>query len=133
MARVRLATAADIMRVVDMVEDLCAAVDGLMPVNRPWAAQFLSQLISSPQGIVYVSEGGFIAASIQPTVISSSEVAMEHGWFARDGSGRALLQAFEDWGRAQGAVMAKMSTGVIGPDLSKAGYTLTEKTWVKRL
>lgn len=130
---VRLATASDVMHIVDLVEDLREAVNGLMPVNRPWTAQFVAGLIDSPQGVVFVSGDGFIAGMLQPTVINPAHIALENGWFARDGSGRALRLAFEDWGRKQGAEMVKLSTGAIGPDLSKDGYVLTEKTWVKRL
>ena len=130
---VRRATHLDVMRIVGMVEELRDAVNGLMPVNRPWTAQFVASLIDSPQGVVFVTDGGFIAGMLQPTVINPAPVAMENGWFANDGSGRALLGAFEAWGREQGAEMVKLSTGAVGPDLCKAGYVLTEKTWVKRL
>ena len=128
---IRSATEADVMHVVDLVEDLRAAVDGLMPVNRPWTAAMVAQLIHSPEAVVLVSDGGFIAGSMQPTIINPARVAMEHGWFARDRSGIRLLRAFEEWAGEQGAVMVKMSTGAVGPDLGRLGYTMTEKTWVK--
>lgn len=133
MSQVRLANSADIMRIVDMVEDLCAAVEGMMPVNRPWTAQVVAGLIDNPQGVVFVTEGGFIAGSIQATVINPAKVAMEHGWMAKDRSGAALLRAFEQWAADNGADYLKLSTGAIGPDLGRSGYTMTEKTWVKRI
>lgn len=130
---IRSATDADVMRVVDMVEDLRAAVDGMMPVSRPWTAAMVAGLIQSPEAVVYVSDGGFIAGSLQPTIINPARVAMEHGWFARDRSGMRLLRAFERWAVDQGAVMVKMSTGAVGPDLGRLGYTMTEQNWVKRI
>ncbi len=123
----------DVMRIVDMVEDLRAAVDGMMPVSRPWTAAMVAGLIQSPEAVVYVSDGGFIAGSLQPTIINPARVAMEHGWFARDRSGMRLLRSFERWAVDQGAVMVKMSTGAVGPDLGRLGYTMTEQNWVKRI
>lgn len=130
---IRIAAEADIMGVVDLVEDLRAAVDGMMPVSRPWTANVIAGLIQNPQGVVFLSDDGFLAGCIQQTVVNPSPVAMELGWLARDRSGMALLRAFERWGRGQGAVMVKMSTGAVGPDLARIGYTMTEKTWVKRV
>ena len=130
---IREATEADVMRIVDLVEDLRAAVAGLMPVSRPWTAAMVAHLIHSPEAVVYVSEGGFIAGSLQPTIINPARVAMEHGWFARDHSGMRLLRAFERWAAEQGAVVVKMSTGAAGPDLGRLGYTMTEQNWVKRI
>ena len=121
------------MRIVDLVEDLRAAVDGLMPVSRPWTAAMVAGLIQSPDAIVLVSDGGFIAGSLQPTIINPARVAMEHGWFARDRSGLRLLRAFEGWAADRGAVMVKMSTGAAGPDLGRLGYTMTEQNWVKSI
>lgn len=130
---IRLATEADVMRVVDMIEDLRAAVDGMMPVSRPWTAQVVAGLIQSPDAIVLVSDGGFLAGAMQPTIINPARIALEMGWFARDRSGMRLLRAFELWAAEQGAAMVKMSTGAVGPDLARAGYTMTEKTWVKAI
>lgn len=130
---IREATESDVMRIVDMVEDLRAAVSGLMPVSRPWTAAMVAGLIQSPDAIVLVSDGGFIAGSLQPTIINPARVAMEHGWFARDRSGLRLLRAFEGWAADRGAVMVKMSTGAAGPDLGRLGYTMTEQNWVKSI
>ncbi len=130
---IREATEADVMRVVDMIEDLRAAVDGMMPVSRPWTASVVAGLIQNPDGVVLVGEGGFLAGCLQATVINPAKVALELGWFARDRSGMRLLRAFEVWAAESGAAMIKMSTGAVGPDLARIGYTMTEKTWVKRL
>lgn len=131
MPAICLATESDVMRIVDMVEDLRAAVHGLMPVSRPWTASVVAGLIQSPHGVVYVSHGGFIAGSLQQTVVNPAWVAMEHGWFARDRSGMRLLRAFEAWAADQGAVGVALSTGAGGPDLARLGYAMTEQNWVK--
>lgn len=130
---IREATESDVMQIVDWIEDLRAAVDGMMSVSRPWTAAMVAGLIQSPEAVVYVSDGGFIAGSMQPTIINPARVAMEHGWFARDRSGMRLLRAFERWAVDQGAVMVKMSTGAAGPDLGRLGYSMTEQNWVKRI
>ena len=130
---IREATESDVMQIVDWVEDLRAAVDGMMPVSRPWTAAMVAGLIQSPDAAVFVSAAGFIAGSMQPTIINPARCAMEHGWFARDRSGMRLLRAFEKWASDQGADMVKMSTGAVGPDLGRLGYTMTEQNWVKRI
>ena len=45
---VRPTTDADILRVVDMVEPLRAAVGGLVAVDQPWIAQVGARLMASP-------------------------------------------------------------------------------------
>ena len=134
---IRPATMDDVLTVVDWVERLREAVDGLMPVSRPWTAQVVAGLIQSPQALVLISgdqdRGGFLAGSMQPTVVNPAQAAMEHGWFANDGSGLRMLRRFERWAAEQGAVMVRMSTGATGPDLARLGYTMTERSWVKRV
>lgn len=131
MAVVTRATGADVLRIVDMVEALREAVGGPIPVDRAWTAQTLAALISGPDSAVWVSSGGFIAGSLQPTVISPRLIAMEHGWFAMDGSGLRLLRAFEAWARERGAMLVQLSTGPSGLDLSRLGYRVAERAWVK--
>lgn len=133
MTRVRLAGADDVLQIVDWVEDLRLAVDGLMSVSRPWTAAAIASLIQNPDAVVMVSGAGFIAGSLQPTIINPARVALEHGWYARDRSGVHLLRAFEAWAADRGAEMVRMSTGAVGPDLSRLGYRLTEKSWVKKV
>ena len=127
----REATTDDVLRIVDMVEALREAVGGPVPVDRAWTAQTLAALCTGPDSAVWVSAGGFIAGSLQPTVISPQLIAMEHGWFAVDGSGLRLLRAFEAWARERGATMVQLSTGPSGLDLSRLGYRLAERAWVK--
>ena len=128
---VRPATGADILRVVDMVEALRAAVGGPVTVDRPWTAQVIARLIASPDAGVWVSGAGFIAGSLQPTVISPAPIAMEHGWWAGDGSGLRLLRAFEAWAAGRGAALVQLSTGPEGPDLARLGYRRAEQAWIK--
>lgn len=128
---VRLAGANDILPIVDMIEDLRAAVCGPVPVDRSWTAGILAKLIASPDAAVWVSGGGFIAGSLQPTVISPALIAMEHGWWASDGSGLRLLRAFETWAQERGALLTQLSTGPTGLDLTRLGYRLAERAWVK--
>lgn len=128
---IRPATAADILRIVDQTEALREKINGPITVDRPYTAAFLSRLIAHPDGLVLVSDGGFIAASLHPTPISPALVAGEHGWYATDGAGRALREAYEKWADDRGAILKKLSTGMNGPDLGRDGYTPAEVGWVK--
>ena len=131
MAQVRLAGAQDVLRVVEMIEDLRAAVQGPIPVDRAWTARTVAGLIASDDGAVWITDGGFIAGVIEPTIISPAPVAKEMGWYSRDRSGLLLLRAFEGWARARGATLIQLSTGAEGLDLSRFGYRIAERAWVK--
>lgn len=130
---IRRATANDILAIVDRVEALRAAVGGAVPVDRAWTAQTLAALLSSPDGAVWVSAGGFLAASIQRSVINPAPMAVEHGWWASDGSGLRLLRAYEAWAREKGAAFVTLSTGPVGPDLVRLGYRRAEQAWVRAI
>ena len=131
MAVIRKADAGDVLQVVDLIEDLRAAVNGPIPVDRAWTARTVACLIADPDSAVWVSAGGFIAGALRPTIINPAPIASEMGWFARDGSGLRLLRVFEAWARERGAVLVQLSTGAEGLDLSRLGYRLTERAWVK--
>ena len=131
MASVRLATASDVLMVVEYVVALREAVSGPVSVDRTWTARTIANMIASPDAAVWLSGGGFIAGAMVPTVISPSLIAQEAGWYATDGSGFRLLKAFEGWARARGAVLIQLSTGPDGPDLTRLGYRRAEQAWIK--
>ncbi|WP_156505793.1 hypothetical protein, partial [Sulfitobacter sp. HI0054] len=89
-SRTRPATEADIPALIDMTEALAASVRGPQRVCRLQAGETLMGLLRNPQGVVFVSAGGFIAGRIMQTVISPAPVAFELGWFASDRSGLRL-------------------------------------------
>lgn len=126
----RLAAEADIPRIIDLVERLQAASEIPQVVDRNHTADSLLALIGRGDAVVWLSPGGFIAGSIERTVISPEPIAVEHGWYANDRSGLRLLRAFEVWAAARGA-RVRLSTGAFGPDLARLGYRMVEKVWVK--
>lgn len=131
MARVRRATAADVLGIVGMIEELREAVNGPIPVDRAHTAKTVAGLIASPDGFVGVTDGGFIAGCLTQTIINPGKICQELGWFSRDKSGIALLRVFEQWATQRGAMLIQLSTGAEGLDLSRLGYRLTERAWVK--
>lgn len=133
MGLVRLATGADVLRVVGMVEALVAAIGGPVPVDRSHTAATVAGLIASPDGLVLVSERGFIAGALVRTIINPAPIAQEMGWLAEDGSGLRLLKGFERWAANRGAMLVQLSTGPIAPDLSRLGYRRAEQAWVRSL
>ena len=127
----RAATVSDIPMIVDMIEDLRAAVRGPLAVDRAWVSQTVAHLLTDPAGVIFVTAGGFIAGSLRPTIINPAPIACEHGWWASDGSGLRLLRRFEGWAREHGAALVQLSTGPEGLDLSRLGYRRAELAWVK--
>lgn len=130
---IRRATAADIPRIIDMIERLAAAVDGAQRVCRLRTGETVARLIASPSGFVMVSDGGFIAGEITSTIINPDPVALEWGWYADDRSGLRLMRSFEAWAQQRGATLVKMSCngGAAQRILERAGYRLVEMTMVK--
>lgn len=127
----RPATCDDIPRITDMVERLQAAAQIPQIPDRAHTQASLARLILRDDAIVLTTDAGFIAGSIECTVISPEPIAVEHGWFAADRSGLRLLRAFEVWAAARGA-RVRLSTGVVaGPDLARLGYRPVELAWVK--
>lgn len=105
----------------------------LQQVCRARTGEVLAGLIASADGIVLVSDGGFIAGCITQTVISPEPVAVELGWYATDRSGLRLLRAFEGWARDRGATLIKMSCngGAAQRLLERAGYRVAEIQMVR--
>lgn len=126
----RRATFDDIPRLVDLIGRLVKAsgIPQVMDVAHTTAT--LRALMVRPDAAIWVTDAGFIAASIERTVISPEPIACEHGWYAEDGKGGQLLAALEAWAAVHGA-RVRLSTGQGGPDLSRRGYRIVEKAWVK--
>jgi len=128
---IRRAVWEDIPRVIDLVERLVLATGMGQAVDRDWTGSTLASLITSPAGAVWVTDQGFLAASVTRTVISPDLIAQEHGWYCEDRQGLRLLRAYEAWAADMGATCIQVSTGIGGPDLARLGYRATELAWVK--
>ena len=130
---IRPATDSDVLRIVDHVEALRLAVGGSVQVDRAHTAQTIAALLSSPHGAVWVSPGGFIAGVLTQTIISPMPICQELGWLATDGAGLRLLRRLETWAQERGAALIQLSTGPVGPDLTRLGYRRAEQAWVRSI
>lgn len=127
---VRLAVCDDIPRITDLVARLIAVSGIPQVVDRAYTQAVLARLIVSNEGAVWVTDGGFLAASIERSVINPEPIAVEHGWYAADRSGMRLLRVFEDWAAARSA-RVRLSTPARGVDLTRLGYRPVETAWVR--
>lgn len=130
---IRPAVEADIPRIVDWAVQLRAAVNGPQAVCRITTGHTVAGLIHSPDGAVWVSGHGFIAAKLGRTIISPDVIAEECGWFAEDRTGLRLLRAFERWADKHGATLKRVSCngGAAQRILERAGYRQAEISMVK--
>lgn len=137
---IRPATAHDIAAIVAMTERLRASVASPLPVDTDVTARFVAGLLSSPLGWVRVVDTGdgptgFLAASIGCASIAMLPVAVEHGWWAEQGGGMALLRAYMAWAQERGCFAVRMSTPPhnerAGAILSRCGFAMAEQAWVK--
>lgn len=91
-------------------------------------------------GAIFTNETGFIAGMLTPLYFNPSVfVATEIAWWAPEGGGRELREAFEDWAREKGAVEAQCSALAdenfqdVNRKYQAGGYQLKELTYLKRL
>lgn len=126
----RPATLADMDRLLDLVAALQDAIAHPIPMDRAHTAAVLELLIGSDDGLVLLAGDGFIAGQVVATAVSPRRVAIEHGWYARDGSGRALLAAYEAWAAERGAVVISVRLPPGARVLR--GYAPVETTWMRR-
>jgi hypothetical protein len=130
---IREASEADIPRIIGMVEQLAAAVNGPQRVCRIRTGETLAGLIAGRDGGVWISPAGFIAGCITQTIISPDPVAVELGWWAADRSGLRLLRTFEAWARDRGAGLIKLTCngGPAQDILARSGYRVAEIQMVR--
>ena len=147
MADIRLATPKDMFELLMLVKEFTNDATELHRWNKDKTEQLLSNLMSNPEGVIFVSElddevVGFLAGVIQPSIISHMKIAIELAWFVNKnarGSARAiqLVSAFEGWAKDNGAEWVTMSDipsiSDLTPLYSKLGYSLTEKAHSKRI
>ena len=97
---------------------------------------FLKLLLA--EGCIFVSERGMIGGYAWPSPWAKDFlIAMEAFWWAEDGQGRALADAYEAWAEAVGAGSTRMGyIEATQPDrvekiLIKRGYRTLETIMVK--
>lgn len=141
----RVATQADIPAIVRMTADLARATAMPIAVDEAWTAAFVASVLASGQGLALVVDidgkaEGMIVATIGQSSVSPALIAVEHGWFCSKtaaGYGIKLLRAYEDWARAKGCAMARMSTAYASPLgrvlVMRHGYGFAETALAKAL
>lgn len=139
---IRPATKEDIPAIVGMTERLRASVSAPIEVDPAVTARFVRTLLGSPLAAVWVVDGrgsltGFLAASVGTASISMLPIAVEHGWWAEQGGGLALLKTYMAWAKDVGCFAARMSTPPhnerAAQILDRFGFDLAEQAWVKVL
>jgi hypothetical protein len=83
---------------------------GLPPLDDDSFLATARAAIASETAVILMTDGGSICGQVQPLYFAGDHVALgEIWWNATDGSGPALLDALEAWGREHGASLAMMS------------------------
>jgi len=136
---IRQATAEDIEFVVDLIREF----DGLklwpdpLRLNEDDFRQTVRGLIG--QGVIFLSERGFIALTVYPSLYNYSvRIASEMSFYAPDGRGDELRRAAEAWAaeRADILVMGGHEPGPIeriARWYRRKGYAPTARLFAKRV
>lgn len=135
---VRRATSADVELVAELGHKFINASDA-PPATLGECRTFVAALIPHPQGAVFVSERGVIAGTVGPLYYRPDFLqAIELFWWAEDGQGKLLLDAFERWAIDEAKVHEiYMSTleGFTPPAIDvlllRRGYAASNKTFRK--
>lgn len=147
MTTVRKATHEDIFDLLVLARGFSKEAPELQTWDKDKTEKLLSDLMGSPDAVIFVSEVGteivgFIAGMIQPTLFSHTKIAFDLAWFVdkdhRGGGGAIrLVKKFEDWAKEKGADWVTMADiqGLfdLEPLYTKLGYSLTEKAYSKRV
>lgn len=135
---IRAATIADVELVAELGHKFINASDA-PPATLDECRTFVAALIPHPQGGVFVSERGVIAGTVGPLYYRPDFLqAIELFWWAEDGHGKALLNAFEHWAiETMNVNEIYMSTleGFTPPAIDvlllRRGYAASNKTFRK--
>ena len=89
-------------------------------------------------GVIFLSDRGIIAGVLNPLYFNPLvQFATEIAWYAEDGQGEALKQAFETWAKEQGAAVISFSImntahmATLAKRLEEDGYAPLEVAYVK--
>lgn len=129
----RPATLQDMPELVGMAEAFAKVAERPLAFDRSRTSGVLASLINSPDGLVLIAAGGFIAAQVTVTNMSRERVAVEHCWYFRSAAGLSLLRAYEDWAREKGAKLIRFTSfnDRVAAVLRRAGYQPAEQVWTK--
>lgn len=134
---IRRATSQDVELVAELGHKFIHAA-GMPPATIEECRTFCAHIIPQPMAGVFVSERGVIAGVMAPLYYKPTHLqAVELFWWAEDGQGRALLDAFEAWAIEAGANDLNMSTldhfshPGVEVLLKKRGYEGRDKTFRK--
>lgn len=139
---IRAATKDDIPAIVGMSERLRASIGSPLLVDPAVVRRFVAGLLASPLAAIWVVDGpskatGFLAASVGTASISMAPIAVEHGWWAEQGGGLALLRMYLRWSKDMDCFAARMSTppnnDAAARILRATGFEPAEQAWVKVL
>lgn len=101
-----IATEADLPRIVEMGRRFHEQT-----LEAAFSADRLKEVVSSlmMHGVVFVTEGGFLAGTIMQNVSDDGLTAHEVLWWSEDGRGQELRERFEAWAKAAGCNAVEFS------------------------
>ena len=101
----RRATVDDLRHLLEMAQvEHAGSRFAHIPFDYVHAEKSFRHFIDGLSSVVFVSDGGFIGGMVQPMVFSRLWNAYELAWFAQDGSGMELLNAFTKWAHQMRAI-----------------------------
>lgn len=101
---VRTALGPDIPRLVGLAKaEHARSPWQYMAFDEVYVGGMFRLFIESFGRVVFTTPGGYLAGLLQPAGFSRATIAMEYAFYAEDGEGMSMLDAFESWAQSMGA------------------------------
>jgi hypothetical protein len=138
---VRPATIADVPRLVQLAQvEHARSRFKDKPFDKLVAITNMEQAVTGLLTRVFISDCGFLAGMLQPSLFNRYFIAYELCWYAEDGQGMRLLAAFCDWAKKMRAVDVVVSNYAAIKDphkfsrvMRRAGFAPLGASYIKPL
>lgn len=136
---IREATIDDIPRLLEMGQAFAERAELNAHVGYDPASMALTfgAMIESPSYCLFVSDTGAIGGVVGPHPFNHEQpIADEIFWWSEGRDGVRLLEAYEEWATAQGAVVRMTALEAVEPDrmakfYKRRGYVPLERAYVR--
>lgn len=138
---IRAATLSDVPKLVQLAQvEHAASRFRERRFDKQVATANMEQAVTGMLSRVFISPMGFIAGILQPCLFNRYFTAYELCWYAEDGAGMRLLNAFCEWAKSMRATEVVLSNyagikdaGRFGRVMKRSGFNALGSSYTKPL
>lgn len=134
MSAVRHASLTDAPRLIELArKEHAMSRWAAEPFDETHVAGLIGSFLQTIGCTVLMSAGGYFAGLVQHMGFTRKRIAVEFAWFAEDGSGFALLRAFEAWALRMNVHSVLVHSYIEADDEGRLARALTRRHGYSRL